>query len=422
MKTRFPGNFILYIIISLLVACGGGGGGTECLSVDCADNYNSLQHFGVGGFNTRVSSIAPALDGSDDVYVGGSFTKYENFVANHIARFNNDGSFDTGFVSGTGFDHPVFAISPASDSSGDVYAGGSFSSYNGTPVGSIARVNLDGSLDTGFATGVGFEDTSFGFAAVGQITPAIDGSGDIYVAGRFTGYNGIAINSWLVRLNNDGSLDTGFNAGADGWGERGFTLANDGSGDIYVTRKSSPGIARLNNDGSIDAGFDTGPSGFNAQVRSIGVANDGSGDVYVVGDFDDYNGTVTIGIARLNSDGSLDAGFVTGSGFLGTVKQVIPAIDGSGDIYVGGNPQVYQDNFIGRFVRLNDDGTIDMNFIHKFFPFPGFNDETRSIALAIDGSGDVYVGGGFTSYGVVLSVDHLVSFTVDGSLKLGRLD
>ena len=29
MKTRFPGNFILYIIISLLVACGGGGGGGE---------------------------------------------------------------------------------------------------------------------------------------------------------------------------------------------------------------------------------------------------------------------------------------------------------------------------------------------------------------------------------------------------------
>lgn len=423
----FIRSFVFGItILFVLTACGGGGGGSgsDCppdsiiLSGECIEPPPPL---GVGGFNSPVSSIAPASDGSDDVYVGGSFTAYESFVANRIARINNDGTFDPGFVSGTGFDRSVFTISPRSDGSGDVYIGGSFTSYNGNVVGGIARVNLDGSFDTGFDTGTGFEDIGSGVAVVGQITTAVDGSGDIYVAGTFTGYNGTAINSWLVRLNDDGSLDMGFNAGANAWGENGFALANDGSGDVYVTSKSSPGIARLNNDGSIDAGFDTGLSGFNRQVTDVGVTNDGSGDVYAAGDFSEYNGEITNNIARLNSDGTLDAGFVTGSGFSSSAKLITtPAIDGSGDIYVGGNPQTYQGNFIGRFVRLNDDGTIDTDFIHKFFPFPGFNDETRAIALATDGSGDVYVGGGFTSYNLA-SVDHLVSFTKDGDLKIGKL-
>jgi len=390
-------------VLGIVGSGGGGSGSGDCegfnATVDCIE-FPPPPPPPDNGFNSTVSSIAPALDGSDDVYVGGVFTSYKKLEANRIARLNNDGSLDTGFVTGTGFDDRTRTVSPANDSSGDVYVGGSFTSYNGTAVGYIARLNLDGTLDTVFDTGTGFSST------VNIIVPATDGSGDVYVGGSFTSYNGTAVGSGLVRLNDDGSLDLGFSTGS-GWGEDRFTLATDGSGDVYVVISSGPGIARLNNDGSIDAGFDTGLTGFNDEVRAIAAATDGSGDVYAAGFFSDYNGTATNGLARLNSDGSLEAGFSTDAGFVGWGAFITPAIDGSGDIYV-------DSNIVGDIVRLNDDGSIDTGF-DIGFGIVGFNASPNSAALATDGSGDIYVGGGFTTLNLFSTAARMARLTAGGA-------
>jgi uncharacterized delta-60 repeat protein len=420
MKTRLLGNFSLFLFISLLAACGGGGSGDSgsgsgsdsgigglCLSGACAVieppppfciSPNSppgcidltpppLPPPNPDGFNDKVNSIAPALDNSDNVYVGGRFTFYKNSEAVRIARFSNDGSLDAGFATGTGFigsgmRGTVHIIAPVLDGSGDVYVGGDIMIYNGTAVRHIARLNLDGTLDSDFDTGTGFSNT------VHIIAPALDGSGDVYVGGSFKSYNGIDTFYGIVRLNDDGSLDSGFQTGGT-MGRNIIVPANDGSGDVYVTRSQSPRILRLNNDGSIDAGFiDIRLSGFNDDVRAIAVATDGSGDVYVAGYFSDYNGTATNGLARLNSDGSLDAGFVTDPGFTGWGNFITPTIDGSGDIYT-------DSNVLGDIVRINDDGSIDTGF--DTGPV-GFNASPSCVALATDGSSDVYVGGPFVSY------------------------
>jgi uncharacterized delta-60 repeat protein len=400
----------------------GSGGGKNPFEISLCDPPPDPDPFnicgppaasGTSGFNAAVSSIAPALDSSDDVYVGGDFTIYKNLEANHIARLNNDGSLDTGFVTGTGFNNSlplpsvccerVKTVAPATDGSGDIYVGGTFTSYNGTAIGRIARLNIDGSLDMGFATGTGFDYVpGTGFTGgIRIIVPANDGSGDIYVGGIFTSYNGTNVGSGIIRLNNDGSLDTGFSTGS-GWGEDSISPANDGSGDVYVARRSSPGIARLNDDGTLDAGFDTGPTGFNDGARNIAAAMDGSGDVYASGFFSDYNATVTNGLARLNSNGSLDAGFVTDTGFLSFGNFITPMIDGSGDIYVESNA--------GDVTRLNDDGSIDTGFDIGLI---GFNSFPDCVALTTDGSGDIYVGGGFSTYNLTPHA-HMVRLTDGG--------
>jgi len=331
-----------------------------------------------------------------------------------IARLNTDGTLDAGFAFGTGFDSVVFSVAPANDGSGDVYVGGFFASYNGAGANRIARLNADGTLDTGFAIGTGFDST------VNTIAPASDGSGNVYVGGRFLNYNGASAQG-IARLKADGTLDAGF-ANSTGFnnGVTSIAPANDGSGNVYVGKGDS-GIVRLKSDGTPDAGFavGTGFGGLSFGVSTVAPANDGSGDVYVGGDFSTYNGAAVMGIARLNADGTLDTGFDVGVGFgvFGTlggfssdaVSSIAPANDGSGDVYVGGNFSAYKGAAAMGVARLDANGTLNVAFaMNTGLIGDGFVSTgsgfigtgllaTGSIAAANDGSGKVFAGGRFFS-------------------------
>jgi len=371
--------------------------------------------FNIGtGVDQDVYMVALPTDGSGDVYVGGRFTGYNSTGVNRLGRLNADGSIDTGFTVGTGFNNLVFTVAPATDGSGDVYVGGRLTRYNGTAVNRLVRLNADGSIDTGFNIGTGFDNFVF------TVAPATDGSGDVYVGGQFTSYNGTAVNN-LVRLNADGSIDTGFNVGTGTTGMvRSMAFVQDGSGDVYVggwftsyngTAKNY--LVRLNADGSIDTGFNIG-TGMNDFVWRLASATDGSGDVYVGGDFTDYNGTAVNRLVRLNADGSIDSGFNAGTGADNIVSSLVSATDGSGDVYVGGSFTDYNGTAVNRLVRLNADGSIDSGFNVG----TGADGDVQSLAPTSDGSGDVYVGGGFTGYNGT-TVNRLVRLNADGTIDSG---
>jgi hypothetical protein len=149
-------------------------------------------------FNNTVLSIASAGDGSGDVYVGGDFTNYNGTDVIRVVRLNADGTVDQAFATGTGFTNSVRSIAPAGDRSGDLYVGGSFTNYNGTPANDLVRLNVDGTVDQAFAMGMGFNNAVF------SIAPAGDSSGDVYAGGQFTSYQVIKIGR-LVRLKPNGS-------------------------------------------------------------------------------------------------------------------------------------------------------------------------------------------------------------------------
>jgi len=375
----------------LLSSCGGGGGGGG--STDAP--FNSGTGFGGGTAVTQLNAVSLATDGSGDVYAGGAISDYNGIPVVSIARINRDGSLDFGFNSGSGFNGTVTAITPATDGSGDVYVGGGFTEYNGAARAYIARLNSNGTLDTAFDPGTGFN------ARVWAITATTDGSGDIYIAGSFTSYNGTVIYR-IARINSDGSLDTGFATGT-GFDKTVYAiaLATDGSDDLYAgglftTYRTNlrSRIARINSDGSNDAGFDPG-SGFDiGQVNAIAVATDGSDDLYAGGSFTKYSVVDRKGIARINSDGSPDGGFDAGTGFTaGSVAAIALARDGSGRIYTVGNFSHYRRNARRGIALINSDGSND----------GGFNPGTGAggildIALATDGSGNIFLVGPFTTY------------------------
>ena len=132
--------------------------------------------------------------------MGGSFTTYRGNSRASIARVNSDGSNDGGFDPGTGFNGTVWSIVPATDGSGDIIVGGDFSDYNGTARNNIARINSDGSLDTEFDPGLGFN------FRVRSIAAATDGSGDLYVGGSFTTYKSGTANR-IIRLDSNGNAN-----------------------------------------------------------------------------------------------------------------------------------------------------------------------------------------------------------------------
>jgi uncharacterized delta-60 repeat protein len=338
-------------------------------------------------FNSTVNAITLQPDGK--ILVGGDFTTYNGVVQYRITRLNSDGTLDTGFNSGAGFNSTVNAITLQPD--GKILVGGEFTTYNGFTRGRIARLKADGTRDTSFGVGVG---TGFNTSAVLSIVLQPDGK--ILAAGGFSGYNGTSQN-YITRLNSDGTLDTGFNSGTGFGGPdpaaRVITLQPDGKilvGGDFTTYNgvAQNRITRLNSDGTRDTGFDSG-TGFSNPVRKIVLQPDGK--ILVGGVFSTYNGVTVNRIVRLNTDGTRDTGFSTeGTGF-GNIIHAI-ALQSDGKLLVGGEFTTYNGIFLNRIQRLNADGTRDTGFVIG----TGFNNIVYTIVSQSDGN--ILVGGLFTSY------------------------
>ena len=355
--------------------------------------------YGSGFDGGDVLSIAIQSDGK--IVVGGEFTSYNGTSADRLIRLNSDGSIDTSFVYGTGFDGDIYSIVIQNDSK--VLVGGQFATYNGTPANRIIRLNSDGSVDTSFVYGTGFDNE------VDSIV--IQSDGKIIVGGGFADYNGTPANA-IIRLNADGSIDTSFVYGT-GFDSSGLSIAIQSDGKILVggffwtyNGTSVNKIVRLNSDGSIDTSFVTGTGIDGYQiVQSIAIQSDGA--ILVGGDFSSYNGTPARRIIRLNSDGSIDTSFSTGSGFHGDNGVYSIAIQSDGKIVVGGGFSSYNGTSANYIIRLNSDGSVDTSFVYG----TGLNGRAKSVAIQSDGK--ILVGGEFQSYNGT-SANYIIRLNSDG--------
>src|SRR5262249_19312507 len=117
-------------------------------------------------------------------------------------RIFPNGSTDTTFNPGLGPDVPPVAIAVQND--GGIIIAGSFHSYNGQPVNSIARITSGGALDPSFNAGAGVDNQ------IRQI--AIQADGVILIAGPFTTVSGVSRNG-IARLLSTGGVDASFDPG-----------------------------------------------------------------------------------------------------------------------------------------------------------------------------------------------------------------
>lgn len=335
------------------------------------------------GASSLIYAIALQPDGK--ILLGGSFSTIAGQSRHYIARINSDGSFDTSFDAGTGPNLTVSAITLQSD--GKILVGGDFTTFGGTTHNRIVRLNSDGSLDSSFTPSSGANSTIKAMI--------VQPDGCIVICGIFTSFNGVS-RSGIARINADGSLDTSFDPGAGLSFSNGYTLARQTDGKIIVggffqkvNGVTRGNIARLNSDGSLDNSFATG-SGASGWIESLQLQPDGN--IVIAGAFSTYNDVSRKGVARLLSDGSLDTSFTPGTAVENGWPYAVAA-QPDGKIIIGGWFTLVQGKVRSRIARFNSDGSLD----ESFAPGIGASNDVKTLALQSDGK--CIAGGFFSSMG-----------------------
>ncbi len=249
---------------------------------------------------------------------------------------------------------------------------------------------------------------------------AVDGSGNVYVSG----YSGITWGSpvraytsgsdaFAAKLDSSGNLTWNTFLGGSG-SDEGYSIAVDGSGNVYVggysnatwgspirayTSGDDAFAAKLDSSGALTWNTFLGGSGYE---YGYAIAIDTSGNVYVGGyspatwgsPIRAYTSSDDAFAAKLSSSGGLTSNtFLGGSGY--ERGQAI-AVDGSGNVYVGGysgtaswgSPiRAYTSSSDAFAIKLDSSGALVWN------TYLGTSGTDQGSGIAVDGSGNVYVGG-----------------------------
>ncbi|MEI2707932.1 MAG: T9SS type A sorting domain-containing protein [Chitinophagaceae bacterium] len=260
------------------------------------------------GAKARVKTFTVQPDSK--IMIGGQFLAFNKVNRNRIARITFDGELDTTYAPFSGANGDVNSI--LVQSNGKILAAGAFTKFNDTITGKLIRTDALGNIDTAFLNKIGL-------GANNTINVmAFQADGKIIIGGDFGYFNGITAN-YLARLNTDGSFDNTFDIGSGGFGSvRDVVVQLDGKilvgGNFqFFGSSSSRGIVRLNSDGSIDASFLSGTGFRGLPVNDIELAPNGSIFVSVSNSTsgpDGYNGsTYTKPITKLKPNGTIDSSF-----------------------------------------------------------------------------------------------------------------
>lgn len=300
---------------------------------------------------TNVSILGAVLQPDDRVFVA---ILAGSFGTTNLARLNPDGTLDTSFNAGNS---PIeFGNAfPLADGRVLLLAANNpdlLASHNSL----ISRLNADGSFDASFQL-----DPSLNQAVIDSVTREVT---VLYAPGpkpllELPG--GKLLVAWMTtnlqfklgRLNSDGSLDTGFTAGvvpeAMPFSSSQSFLFDPFSGQYYL----APFISA-------------------EHLAFFDAALHADGKLLVVGQFTNYNGSEHNGIVRLNPDGTIDSTFSPGTGpqWVSTIQtgtNLFPRIESvrllSGNkILIAGNFEAFSGAPFNGLARLNSDGSVDTNF------------------------------------------------------------
>ncbi|MBL9167276.1 MAG: immunoglobulin domain-containing protein [Verrucomicrobiales bacterium] len=382
------------------------------------------------GINGTVRSIV--IRTPDLIYVGGSFSAYQNVSANNLIALDGAGGLNPVFETGFG---PVGQVNTlALQPDGRLLVGGFFERYvsrdGNKAVSHLVRVLPNGAMDPFFDPGKGPDQ------AITSI--AIQPDGRLLVGGGFTSFDQ-QNRLRLVRLLPEGAIDPLFDPDLafDSWIE---TIALDAEGRIlvggdfqYVKSTRVARFARLVGgdpapfapviiadpagvrvfEGDhvrlsvrvLGAPFPTlqwfhgdqpiaGADSSELQVFNVKASDAGSywvSAVNVLGSVRSASAQLTV-YPSPTDFGSPDVGFYGGSGPDQPVFTMLP--DGPGKCYVGGNFLTFDGTSTPGIARLTESGALDSTFLSPFGN-PGGQPPPQVYSIVRDRVGRVLIGGLF---------------------------
>jgi uncharacterized delta-60 repeat protein len=260
----------------------------------------------------------------------------------------------------------------------------------------VVRLKANGALDTSFD---GDGRKLFSWGAIGRVTAVVVAPNGKLLLGGFSGPEGGNIQ--VARLAADGAFDTTFGAGGIatvdfGATEFGQAMARQADGRIVVAGRSSAGgavVARLRATGVLDPDFGAGgrvtlPGG--GSLDAVLAQPDRS--IIVAGN---ANGSATMTVTRLKPDGSLDTTFGSGGTTSVAFGSLANPLGGAvrqpdGKLVIAGYTQDGEDVAVA---RLNANGSLDAGFGAAGKKTVDFGAATFGNAVALAPNGRIVVAG-----------------------------
>jgi len=376
-----------------------------------SDDYATIKYYpngetawvrtydGTGNYLDGAKAIA--VDGSGNVYVTGVSWGEDRYDYATIKYYPNG---DTAWVRryngpGNSYDH-AYAI--AVDGSGNVYVTGE--SWDSGTYWDYTTIKYYSNGNTAWVRR--YHDP-IGNYYDGATAIVVDGSDNVYVTGWSDG-GGTRFDYATIKYysNGDTAWVRRYNGPPGNSDDEAYAIVVDGSGNVYVTGKSrgsgtSDDYATIKYypNGDIDwvKRYD-GPG--NNQDVGLAIAVDGSGNVYVTGRSIGSGTSFDYATIKYYSNG--DTAWVRRYNVPGNSDDSAHAlaVDGTGNVYVTGTSVGSGTNYDYATIKYYPNGDIDWV---KRYDGPGDSCD-HAYAIAVDGTGNVYVTG--TSVGSGTNYDY----------------
>lgn len=344
-----------------------------------------------GSCITKARNIV--LDSSNNIYITGSISVNETETTDaFLAKFDNNGNIIWHKIWGGIYDDSGSGI--AFDSSGNVYMGGSTSSFGPSVANAnwfLAKFDNSGNQIWNYSWGTNQGEWG------GKI--AVDSSDFIYYIGSTWGHGGSSANVGLVKFNSTGVIQW-----ERYWGGFGYDsprdLVIDSSDNIYITAGSDKGglagrdvaLIKYDSVGTLLWDIAWGSSGYD---DPRGITLDNLGNIYITGVIDSYGaGNYDIFIAKFDSVPTLLWNFTWGGVDSDIAQDLV--LDTSNNIYLTGYTESFgsgSSDIVS--IKFNSLGSQQWN---KTW---GGIDIEESYGISIDSLNNIYIAGWIDSFNAI---------------------